>query len=303
MNIPDSHSDKVRRVFGEKGETWLGKLPDLLKEFIEKWELTDWRPLEEQTVNFICYARSPKYGEVVLKTGAPHRELFTGMDALRIFGGNHACRLYEADRERGIMLLERICPGTWLKDERDFLKRMSIGTGLVKKLPAPIHGQHEFPAFREQMDKAFEKARKEGRAGREFLSMLSVAEGLYREISSSGRPKVLLHGDLHHENILLDSSGKWKVIDPQGRIGEQCLETGRFLLNEWKWFGGIGDAVQVAKCINIVAEALNESPRTVAISCFLDYALSRCWSLEEGRGPEVIEEAVVQMRCLLDIMR
>lgn len=136
-----------------------------------------------------------------------------------------------------------------------------------------------------------------------IISMLSFAENLYEEILSLNRPKVLLHGDLHHENILKDASGNWKVIDPQGRIGEQCLETGRFLLNEWEWFGGIGDLRHMAECIDSFAKALGESRRTIAICCFLDYAVSSCWSLEDGGEPEDIKEAIQQMKCLLELLK
>ena len=115
--------------------------------------------------------------------------------------------------------------------------------------------------------------------------------------------KVLLHGDLHHENILMDASGNWKVIDPQGRIGEQCLEAGRFLLNEWKWFGGIGDLQHMSECIDSFARALGESRRTIATSCFLDYALSSCWKVEDGGELDDIKVAIQQMMSLLDLLK
>ena len=133
--------------------------------------------------------------------------------------------------------------------------------------------------------------------------MLSHAEDLYEDILSLNRPRVLLHGDLHHENILIDTSGNWKVIDPQGRIGEQCLEAGRFLLNEWDWFGGIGDLEHMSECINSFAKVLGESRRTIAISCFLDYALSSCWTLEDGGEPKDIKDAVQQMKILLELLK
>lgn len=99
--------------------------------------------------------------------------------------------------------------------------------------------------------------------------------------------------------ILKDASGNWKVIDPQGRIAEQCMEAGRFLLNEWDWFGGIDDLTAMAYCLDAFAEALGENRRTIAICCFLDCALSRCWSLEDGGGSEIVEEALQIMKCLL----
>jgi streptomycin 6-kinase len=290
-------------MFAAKGDSWLKVLPALLEEFTGKWQLTGCRTEENLSVHYICYAHSPQYGEVVLKTGVPHLELFTGMDALHLYGGKHACKLYEMNREQGVMLLERILPGSRLKDEPDWMQRMQAGTELAGKLPMRIDGPHDFPAFPEQMEKAFRRARQENRAGKEFLSMLGFAEELYGEVRSTNRPKVLLHGDLHHENILKDEAGQWKVIDPQGRIGEQCLETGRFLRNEWEWFGGIGNLEHMAACIDAFADALGESRRIIAVCCFLDCAISNCWSLEDGSGLEVVDEAMREMKCLLELMK
>ena len=42
---------------------------------------------------------------------------------------------------------------------------------------------------------------------------------------------MVLHGDLHHENMLFDAQAGWIVIDPKGVIGKPCLEMGRYLLN------------------------------------------------------------------------
>ena len=42
---------------------------------------------------------------------------------------------------------------------------------------------------------------------------------------------VLLHGDLHHENIVGASRQPWLAIDPKGLIGEPPYETGALLRN------------------------------------------------------------------------
>lgn len=299
IEVPDYFQEKIRRCFREDGSKWLAGLPELLQECFQKWQLTEYRREENLSFHFICYGHSKRFGEVVLKTGVPHRELFTGIDTLRIYDGRLACRLYDADREKGIMLLERIVPGMRLKDEPDLRERIKAGAALVRNLPLPVSGQHEFPRFQDQMEKAFARARQEGNAGHEFISMLGLAEKLYLEIKLLNRPEVLLHGDLHHENILRDASGNWKVIDPQGRIGEQCLETGRFLLNEWEWFGRTGELDDIAAFIDAFADALGESPRTIAICCFLDFALSSCWSLEDGSGVEIIDKVLASMKSLL----
>ena len=42
---------------------------------------------------------------------------------------------------------------------------------------------------------------------------------------------VLLHGDLHHDNILSAERAPWLAIDPKGLVGEPAYETGAWLRN------------------------------------------------------------------------
>ena len=42
---------------------------------------------------------------------------------------------------------------------------------------------------------------------------------------------VLLHGDLHHDNILAAQRAPWLAIDPKGLLGEPAYETAAFLSN------------------------------------------------------------------------
>jgi streptomycin 6-kinase len=53
---------------------------------------------------------------------------------------------------------------------------------------------------------------------------------LYAELLPSQEAQVVLHGDLHHYNIL-SSGDQWKAIDPKGVIGEPVYETGALLRN------------------------------------------------------------------------
>jgi len=194
--------------------------------------------------------------------------------------------------------MERITPGNTLKDKTDFEYRIKIGADMVNRLPVSIDDNHNFPVYAEQMKKAFDRVRAENRAGNEFLSSLTIAERLYKELQEQNRLKLLLHGDLHHENILRTSLGEWKVIDPQGRIGEKILEAGRFFQNEWDMHSKTEVSVDMVTFISTFAEVLGEDEKTVAVSCYLDCTLSACWSLEDGSGLEKIEVALSKIRWL-----
>ncbi len=55
------------------------------------------------------------------------------------------------------------------------------------------------------------------------------------ELVSSTGESVLLHGDLHHDNILLrgapDGAVEWAVIDPKGIVGDVHFDVIQYLLN------------------------------------------------------------------------
>lgn len=55
-----------------------------------------------------------------------------------------------------------------------------------------------------------------------YTQYLHKAKNLKEELLSSLREEILLHGDLHHDNIL-QMSGEWVVIDPKGVYRRNCL--------------------------------------------------------------------------------
>ena len=56
---------------------------------------------------------------------------------------------------------------------------------------------------------------------------------LFAELLGSMAAPVLLHGDLHHGNILAAERQPWLALDPKGVIGEPAYEVGAWLRNPW----------------------------------------------------------------------
>jgi streptomycin 6-kinase len=61
--------------------------------------------------------------------------------------------------------------------------------------------------------------------------LVEEAETRFRELLSSAEASVLLHGDLHHFNILAGRRSPWLAIDPKGVSGEPAFEVGALLRN------------------------------------------------------------------------
>ena len=171
-------------------------------------------------------------GQCVLKAGVPRPDLVSEIEALRIYAGRGSVLLLQADAERGVMLLERIEPGTTLKAEPDDARATEIAARVMQSLWQPLPSGHSFKAVTDWAA-GFKRlrARYNGGTGPLPVDRVALAESLFADLFSSAAPAVLLHGDLHHENILAGRRASWLAIDPQGIAGEPAYEVGALLRN------------------------------------------------------------------------
>lgn len=157
----------------------------------------------------------------MLKIGWPHRESEHEADALIRWEGEGAVRLLDRDREAQAMLLERCVPGSHLS-ELDGDAALGVLIDLLPRLLVPASGpfstlSDEAAWWLETLD---EKAE---RAGRPFSDRLfAAAVGALRDLPASQREEqVLLHQDLHGDNVLRATREPWLVIDPKPLLGER----------------------------------------------------------------------------------
>ena len=81
---------------------------------------------------------------------------------------------------------------------------------------------------------------------------------------------LLLHGDLHHENILKNENGGYTVIDPKGVIGDPVFDLSRFILDEFR-----DDLTSEPK--DVVIDFVQKLGDSVGIPCEI---LLRCLYIE-----------------------
>ena len=83
----------------------------------------------------------------------------------------------------------------------------------------------------------------------------SRAAGVFFELCDSMADPVVLHGDLHHDNVLRSGYDNWLAIDPKGVVGEPAYETGALMRNP---FPGLLDAGDPARVLRRRADQLAE---------------------------------------------
>lgn len=129
---------KIIDVHGQTGVAWLDTLPSLLAGFAARWSLEILPPFPVPSYNYVVPVVGPGGEPLVLKAGVPHDELWSEIDALRVFDGRGIARLLDADRERGVLLLERVLPGDPLRRIEEVDQQVGAFVDVLQRLWRPL---------------------------------------------------------------------------------------------------------------------------------------------------------------------
>ena len=204
----------------EVGRAWLERLPRLLDECVEQWSLRIGEPFPSAWLSLALPAQLADGGDAVLKICFPHHESEHEAEALAHWAGNGAIRLLAHDRTRWALLIERCRPGTPLSElEAD--AAIAVFVDLLPRLWVPA--DEPFLALADEAASwaSYLPATWE-RAGQPFeRALLDAAIGALRELAPTQRERVLLHQDLHADNVLRAQREPWLAIDPKPLVGER----------------------------------------------------------------------------------
>jgi streptomycin 6-kinase len=107
------------------------------------------------------------------------------------------------------------------------------------------------------------------------------AAALARELLGSPEPPVVLHGDIHHGNVLDGGVRGWRAIDPKGLWGDRGYDYANLLCNP--------DAVTAIAGLERrleTAAALSGLARERLLQWLVAYlGLSASWTLSDGGDP------------------
>jgi streptomycin 6-kinase len=201
-------------VAGLTYAAWLDRVPSLLAECATAWGLTPGHGYARGAAGHATRVTLADGTPAVLKLIYPHRESEHEAAALALWDGDGAVRLLAHDPARWAMLLERAEPGTFLAAEGPETA-LDVLIGLLPRLwrPAPN-------GFRPLADEAAWWAESIERDVRD-ATLRDAALDAIRELAPTQGEQVLLHQDLHGENVLAAQREPWLVIDPKPLVGER----------------------------------------------------------------------------------
>ncbi|MEH7123929.1 aminoglycoside phosphotransferase family protein [Bacillus sp. JJ1773] len=218
--------------------------------------------------------------EVVIKLTVPSEEFLSEVEALVLFNGHGMVRIVDVDRIKGVLLLERLKPGTTLASLENNEEAAYIASQVMKKLWSPAPKSVHIPHFKERgisLDKIY-KDNPEG-LGPITKEMLQEATEIFRKLVETQTERFLLHGDLHHYNILRTGTDSWLAIDPKGLIGDREYDVIQFLLNKLP-----DDQIieVIEKRIDIFVKELNLDKNRILLYGSSHAVLATCWSIQDS---------------------
>jgi streptomycin 6-kinase len=229
--IPPDYARFVGVVFGDEGTAWIAQLPSLIAQYERRWSLTVGEPYA-LSYNYVAPAVRADGTPVVLKMGVPHAELRSEIEALRWYDGHGIVQIYEADIDGGAFVLERLTPGTMLIELEDDAQATDIAADVMAKVWRPAPASDVFPTLHRWF-RSLVELREQCRDGTTPFdaALVERAYGLFRELIASQPTTVLLHGDVHHENIARAQREPWLALDPKGIVGDPTYEVATYLCN------------------------------------------------------------------------
>lgn len=288
MQLPDAFIQRITGTFGADGARWLERLPALLADIAVRWELMLGPPFE-LSYNYVTSVHRADGIPAVLKLGVVRPELQNEIDALRHYDGRGACRLLAADETIGALLLERLHPGHTLvafAEANDEAATRAVAH-VMARLWAPAPPNHRYRSVADLARSLADlRPHYDGTTGPFPATLINRAEGLFAELLSSQAVPVVLHGDIHHLNILAAGTNEWCAIDPQGLIGEPAYEIGAFMRNPAPGIGDWSDLPRVLeRRIAIFAEMLGLDRYRIHGWALAHTVLNAWWCVEVA--PEI----------------
>ena len=279
MNLP-AHLVRTLKKVHTDADGWLSALPDYVARLEAAWHIRAQNLVDELSFNVVAFAEGTDGTPYVLKMSPPGEEFLQELTALKLYNGDGIARLVRADETGGAMLLERLSPGVSFWRTKDDALATRTCAELLQQLwrPAKDNALRDLKSWTRALPVYVETQLESGPLPQDLASR---ANALLGELLQEGDP-VLLHGDLHHGNILSATRQPYLAIDPKGVIGAKGFDVTAFLGNPTGVTKRPDFKKILARRVSIFSEMLGLSEQEIASWGYMFCALSSCWSLEDG---------------------
>ncbi|MDA0782479.1 MAG: phosphotransferase [Proteobacteria bacterium] len=254
-----------------------------LDKLAKEWQLElESEPVETATglIVFAKYKNQP----AVLKIASDTEEERT-TSVLQHYNGYGAVQVLKT--EDNATLMTRATPGKHLKEltlNNEDKKATHILCDVIEKLHRNSDYEGDYRTITNWAE-GFDSCMASGDQ-QIPVTLVEEAKEVFADLVSSQEKPILLHGDLHHDNILYDADHGWLAIDPKGIVGEPCYEVGAFLRNPIDRSDIYASPNIIRQRVDIICERLGYDKKRVIGWAFAQSVLAGIWSVESGNNSD-----------------
>ena len=301
VRFPDAFVANVLGYGSERGKSWLQNLPGLVASAARRWQLEELVPLANLSFAYLLAGRllagRSNRGRVVAKFVCDRSALASELTWLRAQQGRGAVRLLAVAEDLGAYLMEKVVPArpATALDETSATETIAHQISRLGGLPAP---RSELPSistwFADLQVLAAERLATVDQAA------IRRAESIASALMVPRRDERLLHGDLHHDNVLAGADG-WLVIDPKGVTGDPVHECAAMLRNRLDDISPLDLPRTLRTRVRTLAEVTAFDSVRIAAWGYAQTVLSCAWAAQAGQDRD-IERGLAVAEALLPLI-
>jgi streptomycin 6-kinase len=226
IEVPPAVAAKARTVGAGQ---WLAELPDLVADLARDWSLEVGPAYRDATEAFVAPVTRADGTPAVLKVLIPRDALAADHEivVLRLADGDGCVRLYDADEQRGAMLLERLGPSLY-ELQLPLPRRLEILCDVAARVWRPA-ADAGLPTGAEKAQWLARSIVEQWEALDRPCSERAITHALdcaeRRRRAHDPQRARLVHGDVHQWNTLQSGTG-FALVDPDGLFADPEYDLG-----------------------------------------------------------------------------
>lgn len=201
--------------------------------------------------------------------------------ALRYFGGAGTIKVLKHDY--GAILIEFVDG----HDLYNVFKHLGdahatcIACEVLRKLhSSSVVCSDQFETLEDRFQSLFKRA-----SSQDEHPLFYDCQSVARRLIESECDKKILHGDIHHHNIMLSSTRGWLAIDPYPLYAEKTYDLCNFFFNPIEDHAQIATTERIGRVASTFADELGADKQRILEFAFAHGGLSASWHIDDGEDP------------------
>lgn len=287
----DYFVNNIKTIYPATGEQWLQDIPTKLSELESKWNFRISRAMPELSYSLVALVKY-KENDAILKMAPSEQCLEREIRCLACFQKDSPM-IFHFDKTYNAALMEYIYPGESLK------KLVKAGkddkaTEIICEIIHELRFQNEINySFKHLSELANDLNILMGHFDKKLLDK---AIYLFHELTKDRSNDIVLHGDLHHDNIL-SSGNHWKIIDPHGYMGDPIAEVGAMIRNPYDCLPNTPLKDLFSRRLSILKNNLPYEKDRISAWCYCISVLSVAWTYE---GFKIVNDSDIELISILN---